>query len=186
MSFEWQQRNKITCSSAAWLPRPQPHSLLKRCTNVGVCVRGCGLAWVCVCGSMLCCGCCAYIFLQRTNVMSDLVKTISRWQVWANSYAHTHTHRNTQTHTHTDWHSSSHRQRDTWRTLSWVSSACQPVSVSVAVTVSIAIATTSKGNSRPNHPKYPICPHALLLPPPLYSKDCCACILCICMHSEKG
>lgn len=148
MSFEWQQRNKITCSSAAWLPRPQPHSLLKRC--VCRCVHGCGRVWVCVgvCGRMLCCGCCAYIVLQRTNVMSDLVKTISSWQVCANSYTHTQTH----TRAHTD------RERDTWRTLSWVSSAWQPVSVSVAVTVSIAIATTSKGNSRPNHPKYPICP----------------------------
>lgn len=110
--------------------------------------------------------------------MSDLVKTISSWQVCANSYTHTH--------------SSSHRQRerDTWRTLSWVSSAWQPVSVSVAVTVSIAIATTSKGNSRPNHPKYPICPQfsATLPPHPLtlLCKNCCACILCICMHSEKG
>lgn len=55
--------------------------------------------------------------MQRTNVMSDLVKTISSWQVWADSFTHTHAH--TQIHTHTHMHDRKRgRERETLEELS--------------------------------------------------------------------
>lgn len=139
--------------------------------------------WVWVCVGACCAADEPYIVLQRTNVMSDLVKTISSWQVWADSFTHTHAH-TPHTHEHA-WQKEGERERDTWRTLGWVSSACQPVSVSVsvAVTVSIAIATTSKGNSRPNHPKYPSSVLPLPTPPPP-SLEALLCVHTVHMHAK--